>query len=117
MAQTYSGSCHCGKVAYEVTASLDSVISCNCSMCRRKGYLLAFAPATDFELKQGESELSDYQFGSRTIHHLFCRHCGVSAFGRGKLPDGTEMVAINVGCLEGVDLERLSVQKVDGASA
>lgn len=116
MAQAYSGSCHCGKVAYEVTLSLDNVISCNCSMCRRKGHLLAFAPADNFELKQGESELSDYQFGSKTIHHLFCRNCGVSAFGRGTMPDGKEMVAINVGCLEGVDLSQLAVQNVDGAS-
>lgn len=116
MSAQYSGSCHCGKVAYKVTLSLDSVISCNCSMCRRKGHLLAFAPADAFTLSQGESDLSDYQFGSKTIHHLFCKHCGVGAFGRGKLPNGTEMVAINVGCLDGVDLKQLSVQEVDGAS-
>lgn len=114
--QQYKGSCHCGAVAYEVELSLDEVMSCNCSICRRRGHLLAFTPAENFRLLQGETELSDYQFGRKTVHHLFCKRCGINAFGRGRMPDGKEMVAINVGCLDGVDLKQLSVKEFDGAS-
>jgi hypothetical protein len=47
---TYSGGCHCGKVRYQVTLDLGKVISCNCSMCGKKGSLLSFAPAEHFKL-------------------------------------------------------------------
>lgn len=112
----YSGGCHCGAVRYEVEASLDAVISCNCSICRKRGYLLAFTPANNFQLVGGEAPLSDYQFNHNIIHHLFCPTCGVASFARGRLPDGSEMVAINVRCLDGVDIDRLDIKKVDGAS-
>lgn len=116
MSTNYQGRCHCGRVEYEVTMDLGPVISCNCSICRRKGHLLAFVPADAFRLRSGDGDLSDYQFGSHTIHHLFCRHCGVSSFARGTGPDGKPMVSINVRCLEGVDLGSLQVQEFDGAS-
>jgi hypothetical protein len=112
----YHGSCHCGAVAYDVELELDGVISCNCSICRRTGALLAFVPEPAFTLAQGEDAVHDYQFNSHNIHHLFCRTCGVRAFGRGTGPDGTKMVAINVRCLDGVDLDALDIQRFDGAS-
>ena len=31
---------------------------------------------------KGQEALSDYQFGRKNIHHLFCKHCGVKSFGR-----------------------------------
>ena len=40
----YQGSCHCGKVAFEVEGEIQGVISCNCSICRRKGALMWFVP-------------------------------------------------------------------------
>jgi hypothetical protein len=113
---TYSGSCHCGKVRYEVGLELREAMECNCSICARKGSKLAFVPADRFTLRSGEGDLRDYQFGKKHTHHLFCTTCGISSFCRGAGPDGKPMVAINVRCLEGVDLQALPVKHFDGKS-
>lgn len=114
---TYTGGCHCGAVRFEVKADLSQTITCNCSMCAKTGSILAFAPAETFELVSGEDALSDYQFNKRIIHHLFCATCGVRSFGRGKNPDGSDAVAINVRCLDDVDVTTLTPFAYDGKSA
>ncbi len=115
--RTYQGSCHCGAVSYEAqSAPISEAMSCNCSYCRRFGGLLTFIPAQNFKLTAGEDTLSDYQFGSKTIHHLFCRICGIGSFGRGTMPDGTEMVALNVRCIDDIDPDGLTVTSFDGKS-
>jgi hypothetical protein len=78
--------------------------------------MLAFTPASRFELQSGADALTDYQFGKKRLHHLFCRHCGIRSFGRGVMPDGTPMVAVNVRCLDGVDLESVKTTFYDGKS-
>jgi hypothetical protein len=83
-------------------------------MCGRAGTLLHFVPASAFQLLSGEDALSDYQFGRHVIHHLFCRTCGIKAFARGKSSDGSDTVAVNVRCLEGVELDQLTIQNFDG---
>ncbi len=113
---TYSGSCHCGKVRYQVTMDLGKVISCNCSMCKRKGSLLAFVPAEQFTLASGEDNLTSYKFNKMVIDHLFCSTCGVTSFARGVGRDGKPMVAVNARCLDGVDPAALEVMHFDGAS-
>lgn len=112
----YTGGCHCGAVRYEVEMDIDSVMECNCSICSKRGHLLAFAPESRFTLQSGAEALTDYQFGKKTIHHLFCRVCGVGSFGRGAMPDGTKMAAINVRCLNDVDFAAFPVQHFDGKS-
>ena len=113
----FSGSCHCGKVAYNVELDLSRpVVSCNCSMCRRAGTLLSFVPEASFTLERGADELGDYQFNKHNVHHLFCRTCGVKSFARGTSPDGAVMVAVNVRCVPDVDLDKLQVMDFDGAS-
>lgn len=109
----YLGSCHCGKVRYEVTMDLGETIACNCSMCGRKGHLLAFVTADQFKLLQGEEWLQDYQFNKKIVHHLFCKNCGVSSFTWGTGRDGRKMYSINARCLEGVDPHTLKVKQVD----
>ena len=116
-ATTYSGGCHCGAVRYRVTTKLERAITCNCSICSKTGTMLAFAPATQFQLLSGGDALGDYQFGKKRIHHLFCTRCGVRSFARGRGPNGEEVVAINVRCLEGVDLDAVPVHRHDGKSA
>ncbi len=113
---THRGGCHCGAVRFEVDAAIDEVISCNCSYCTKRGSLLAFAPASDFRLLDGGDRLKDYQFGRHRIHHLFCGECGMESFGRGVGPGGAEMVAINVRCLDDVDLAAHPVKAFDGRS-
>jgi len=110
---TYSGGCHCGKVRYQVTMDLGKVISCNCSMCGKKGSLLTFAPAEQFKLQSGEGELTSYKFNKKVIDHLFCSTCGVTSFARGQGPNGP-MCAVNVRCLDGVDLESVPTKHYNG---
>jgi hypothetical protein len=114
--QTYTGGCHCGNVRYEVKIALDPVISCNCSICTKRGSLLAFTSADNFKLLSGEDDLTDYQFNKHVLHHLFCPKCGMASFTRGKGPDGQEMVAINVRCLDGIDIGALKLTPFDGRS-
>ncbi len=114
--QKYTGSCHCGAVRYEAEADLSSVITCNCSHCVMKGLLLVFIPAEQFILLSGEESLTEYLFNQKIIHHLFCKHCGVQSFGRGTGKEGVPTVALNVRCLEGVDIANLSLRAYDGKS-
>lgn len=114
--QTYTGGCHCGAVRFTATADLSTVIECNCSHCSAKGLLLAFIPAGQFTLDQGEAAQGEYRFNTHRIAHLFCRTCGVEAFARGKGPDGADTVALNVRSLTDVDETTLNRVPFDGAS-
>jgi hypothetical protein len=112
----HPGSCHCGKVRYEVTTDLQRVMECNCSHCSRKGFLLNFVPNEQFHLISGEDQLTEYKFNKMVISHLFCKTCGVQAFGRGKNKEGKAVLAINVRCLTDVDPKSLTITPVDGKS-
>jgi hypothetical protein len=112
--KTYSGGCHCGRVRYKAEVDLTRVMSCNCSICRKRGMLVA--PAAKSVLERGEDALRDYQFNRKVIHHFFCEDCGVGSFARGTGPDGAKMVAINVRCLDDVDLDGLNIVPFDGKS-
>lgn len=114
--KTYKGGCHCGKVSYEVELDLNQVIECNCSICSKRGSLLAFTPANNFKLLKGENDVTDYQFHKFVIHHLFCKTCGILSYSTGKDPKGNDMVAINVRCLDNVDPKTLIIVPFDGRS-
>jgi hypothetical protein len=115
-AKTHTGGCHCGAVRYRVDIDLSQpVITCNCSICGRTGTMLSFVPASAFHLEKGEEALTDYQFGKKSIHHLFCKVCGVRSFARGNGPHGP-MAAINARCLDDVDPASLQTQHYDGRS-
>ena len=80
--KTYSGSCHCGAVAFTVTADIENGIECNCSYCHIKGLLLSFVPREQVTILQGEDNLTEYRFNKKHIAHVFCKTCGVQPFGR-----------------------------------
>lgn len=116
-AKTYTGGCHCGKTRFEVTADLSTgVIACNCSICAKRGYLLAFASGAQFKLLSGAETETVYQFGKKAIEHQFCSVCGVTSWNKGRLPNGETSYAINVRCLDGVEVGELSVKLFDGRS-
>jgi hypothetical protein len=112
----HSGGCHCGKVRFNVDMDLVGLISCNYSICLKKGTILGFVKENQFSLVSGKNDLSDYQFNKKQIHHLFCKNCGVTSFGSGTDQDGSKIYAINVRCLDNIDLETLQVNPVDGKS-
>jgi hypothetical protein len=112
----YKGSCHCGQVSFEVEGNLEQAMECNCSHCSRKGYLLWFVPRTQFNLLAPQPDLSTYTFNKHVIEHKFCTGCGCAPFAFGNDRKGAATAAINVRCLEGVDLPSLKRMVVDGRS-
>lgn len=112
----YRGSCHCGQLAFEVQGEIQGVISCNCSICQRKGSLMWFVPRDTLKLLTPESASSVYRFNKHVIAHRFCPTCGIHPYGEGTDPKGNRMAAVNVRCLEGVDLDSLAVTPFDGRS-
>ncbi len=116
-ANTHSGGCHCGRVRFEAATDLSTVIACNCSICSKKGLMLTFVPDEAFRLVDGYDFLVDYQFNKHVIHHLSCGRCGVEPFARGTAPDGKAMVAVNVRCLDGVDLDAVTPTPFNGREA
>lgn len=112
----YKGSCHCGKLAFEVEGTVDRAMSCNCSMCQRRGSLLWFVPRESLDLLTPEGDAGTYLFNKHLIKHRFCTACGIHGYGEGAAPDGKAMAAVNIRCLEGIDLETVPVSHLDGRS-
>ena len=83
----YHGGCHCGRIAFDVEGEIGQVMQCNCSICNK-----------------------------HRIKHHFCPNCGCSPFGSGADSKGAPMAAVNVRCLESVDLGTLKVVPYDGRS-
>ena len=113
----YQGSCHCGATRYELEADpVTEVIECNCSHCQRKGLLLSFHPQTQLRIHSGEAKLTQYFFNKHVVQHMFCPVCGCEPFAYGQEPEGYAVAAINVRCLENIDLDELKRQPFDGKS-
>lgn len=109
-----SGSCHCGAVQFSVEGEIDQAIECNCSHCSRKGFLLWFVPRQGLSITSGTDKLTTYTFNRHMIQHQFCSVCGCQAFGLGRMPDGSETAAINIRCLEHIDLDKVTRVPVNG---
>jgi hypothetical protein len=115
-AMKYKGSCHCGRVAYEVEGTIESALSCNCSMCQRKGSLLWFVPRDRMQLLTPDANASTYTFNRHVISHRFCPVCGMHPYAEGKDPKGNPTAAINIRCLEDIDLGSIPLTHYDGRS-
>ncbi|MCO5156565.1 MAG: GFA family protein [Aquamicrobium sp.] len=111
-----SGSCHCGKVKFEVEGAPAEAMECNCSHCGRKGFLLWFVPRAHLRSGTPVDALSSYRFNRHVIDHRFCPDCGCAPFSLGTAPDGAETAAINIRCLEGIDLSAVKRIAIDGRS-
>ncbi len=110
----YHGSCHCGKIAFDVEGEIDGALACNCSICQRKGSLLWFVPLDKLRLKTSALDMATYTFNHRVIQHHFCKTCGIHPYGEGTDPSGNKVAAVNIRCLENIDLDKIPVQHFDG---
>ena len=110
----YKGSCHCGRIAFQIEGILAGATSCNCSICRRKGTLMWFIPRDQLQLLTPDENANTYTFNKHAIRHRFCPKCGMHPYGEGVDPKGNSMAAINIRCLEAIELETIPVTHFDG---
>ncbi len=108
----HRGSCHCGRVRFEVDAPARiEALDCNCSICRMTGFLHLIVPASRFRLLAGAEVLSEYVFNTGIAKHRFCRVCGIKAFYIPRShPDGVD---VNVRCLDRATIEAVEITPFD----
>ena len=108
---TYHGSCHCQRVKFTVTTTIDKVVSCNCTICTKKGVLHHRVAPQQFKLIEGQEHLSLYQFDTKEAKHYFCKTCGIHPFSNPRAAPA--MYSINIRCLDDFDLESEEYEVVD----
>jgi len=99
----HKASCHCGAVELELSLpnGIEKPRRCDCSICRRKGAIVALVKLDGIRIIKGEDKLKLYQFNTNTAKHYFCSNCGIyTHHQRRSFPDE---YGFNVGCLEGVN--------------
>ena len=110
--KTMQGGCHCGRVRFRVTADLDQVTVCNCSICSKKGFLHLIVPREQFELLSGKDDLVTYEFNTGVAKHMFCKTCGIHPF---YVPrSDPDKIDVNARCIDDINLDALSVNFFDG---
>ncbi|APX09605.1 aldehyde-activating protein [Vibrio campbellii] len=110
-------SCHCGKVQIELSLpnGIEKPRRCDCSMCRRRGAIVASVPLNGIRIIQGEDALKLYQFNTNTAKHFFCGECGIYTHHQRR--SNPSEYGYNVGCLEGVNpYELVEIEVMDGVN-
>lgn len=103
VAPVHKGQCHCGAVKFTVELE-DGLIDprrCNCSMCKRRGAVVASVLIREFTIIEGEDMLTLYQFNTNTARHYFCSRCGIYTHHQRR--SNPHLYAFNIACLDGVD--------------
>ncbi len=109
---TYEGGCHCGAVRFRVEVDKHKADDCNCSICRKKGFLHLIVAQNKFTLLQGEDVLTTYKFNTGVAQHKFCSICGINSF---YIPRShPDCIDVNVRCLDGDALPQFEIVPFDG---
>jgi hypothetical protein len=110
---THAGGCHCQRVRFTVEAPADiEVLDCNCSICRRTGYLHLIVPTARFHLLSGAGDLAEYRFGTGAAKHYFCRHCGIKSF---YVPRShPDQISVHARCLDPGSVRSMTTIPFDG---
>ena len=107
--------CHCGRVVLELDLpnGIEEPRRCDCSICRRKGAVVATVPLSRLKIVSGREVLREYQFNTNVARHFFCAVCGIYTHHQRR--SNPNEYAFNVGCLEGINpLKIIDVQVNDG---
>ncbi|MGB0922039.1 MAG: GFA family protein [Alphaproteobacteria bacterium] len=119
MTDMIEGTCHCGAVKWQAPNNVlgetgNEAYLCNCSLCRRKQQITAVVPKRYFTLVHGEDNLSCYQWNKHIAKHWFCKTCGVYTHHQRRADPNT--IGLNLACVEGIDLNALTIKSIDGKS-
>lgn len=106
------GSCHCGAVRITVPQGPSWVGSCNCSLCIKLAWLVAYYP-DDAVTVTGETV--PYIWGDRMIGIHHCPICGCGTHWR-TLGEDFGKMGVNARLLDGFDPAKVEVRALDGAS-
>ncbi|TVQ44597.1 MAG: GFA family protein [Gloeocapsa sp. DLM2.Bin57] len=112
--QIYQGGCHCGAIRFEIRINQYVGYDCNCSICRKKGFLHLIIPPEQFKLISGEDDLTIYSFNTEVAQHKFCRICGIHAFYTPR--SHPDQIDVNIRCLDGDSLSLFTIESFDGAN-
>ena len=111
-AEWLAGGCHCGAVRFRVLVRTFEALDCNCSICRKKGFLHVVVPPEDFQLVTGDDAMTTYRFNTGAAKHYFCATCGIHPFYEPRSHPGS--IDVNARCLDGEALARFRVVAFDG---
>ncbi|EKO3981172.1 GFA family protein [Vibrio fluvialis] len=101
--EKHRATCHCGAVELELSLP-DGIVDprrCDCSICRRKGAIVASVTLDAIRIVKGQEALRLYQFNTQTAKHYFCSVCGIYTHHQRR--SNPHQYGYNVGCLEGVN--------------
>jgi hypothetical protein len=95
--------CHCELIEAEINlvGNLKEVIKCNCSICKRKGTIMAMVKNEDFKIIKGQDKLKLYKFHTMVANHYFCSNCGIYTHHNPR--SNPNMTGFNVGCIDDVN--------------
>ena len=106
------GGCHCSAVRFQVLVESDIVYDCNCSICRKKGFLHLILPREKFRLLQGKDVLTSYTFNTKVAKHTFCSICGIHSFYYPR--SHPDMIDVNIRCLDRDLINKFTIRPFDG---
>lgn len=108
--KTYIGTCHCGHVRFEADLDITTGTGkCNCTICTKLRLWSMIVKPAAFRLIAGQNVLTDYRFNTTSVHHPFCRYCGVHAFSYGNIEEiGGEFYSVNLACLDDANFTELA---------
>jgi hypothetical protein len=117
MEKTWTGSCACGAVRYEVDVDLSHGTGrCNCTWCAKTRSWGTRVKPDKFRLLDGQDAIVDYS-KHEALHHPFCGRCGVRTHYWGHIPEvGGDFVTVLVSTLdaEPADLLEGPIRYFDG---
>ena len=99
--------CHCGEIEIQINLKkeINELMRCNCSMCKRKGTMVATIDRKDLKVVKGQDKIKTYQFNTNVAKHHFCSECGTHTHNLRRSNPNT--FGFNVGCIDEIEPDRL----------
>jgi hypothetical protein len=119
---TITGSCHCGKVAFEIDGDLpDTLTRCTCSFCAKRGALVAYFRPDQLRDIGVDGLGSIYRWNTKLVAHHFCATCGCATYSDSPdfQPDGrwdkkTRRLGVNARLFDDYDAAAMPMTVIDG---